>query len=505
MALSASEVSPAIEVIDLRSCDRWLERAPLADPQQAIEELRGVIASVGNRRPSPRVHFDILERLRESARTTCEERTKRFVGRALPLRDSEAQALAQVVALLREIWGGYYSLLIDGAQHGFGMFERRLNVLAARCIETGGEIAVAYYRARQEVPSSVWKDLNEVFALAERKKLALEPLPAEGNRAGATCKALYVRALLLQTARPYGLTGREIELARRWIRGWGEHVGLDTVAPGHEGLVVDLQGDAPPSHRRIAQDESQASWRAMESVPLKRSVQKRISALRRGVAPADLGLGRDCPTREAETLLVHLFNAWFAPPHVRQFNRRTVREDIEVIVGFEAIHDLVQAQSHDARDASAGNTPGSAQKWRLLEDSPAGFRVRRPEHGDRLNHLQLVAIRPPGSLQYILAETRWLMLDLRTTMSAGLQALPGLARAAHARVSSLDASNDEPYQNVFVLAASKESEQLIMGPGTFLEGCFIELLDGGRRRRVRVAASTRRGADYDCVSFEELL
>lgn len=504
MALSANDVLPAIEVIDLRSCDRWLERAPLADPQQAIEALRAVIASVGNRQPLPRVHLDILERLREPARATCEERTKRFTGRALPLRESEAEALAQVVALLREFWTGYHTLLTHGLQHGSGMPDRKLHLLAARCLETGSEIAVAYYRARQEVPSGVWRDLNEVFSLAEHKQLALEPLLDEGSRTAPTCKALYVRALLLQTARPYGLSGREIELTRRWIRGWGEHVELANADAGCEGLVVDLHSDAPPAHRSVAPDASPTSWRAMESTPLKRSVQKRISALRRDASPADLGLGRDCTPREAQALLTHLLNAWFSPPHVRQFNRRAVREDIEVLVGFEAIHAALQAQSHEARDGQEG-APDLGQKWKLLEDSPAGFRVRRPEHGDRLNHLQLVAIKPPGSLRYILAETRWLMLDLRNTMNAGLQALPGLARVGHARVASLDTSSDEPYQNVFILTTNTGSEQLIVTPGAFLEGCFVELLAEGRPRRVRIAASKRRGSDFDCVGFEALL
>jgi hypothetical protein len=58
---------------------------------------------------------------------------------------------------------------------------------------------------------------------------------------------------------------------------------------------------------------------------------------------------------------------------------------------------------------------------------------------------------------------------------------------------------------VFVLGGTKGTDQLIVVPGAFLEGCFIELLDGQRRQRVRVAGITRRGTDYDCVSIEALL
>ncbi len=503
MPLSPSEALSPLEVTDLRSCDRWLERAPLADPQQAIDELCALVAAVGDRRLAPRVHFDILERVRDPAQATCEERTKRFAGKPLPLREAESQALAQVVALLRQLWTGYYTLLSDGVQHGFGVFDRKQHVLAARCLETGAEIALAYYRARQEVPAYVWKELNEVFALAENREFASEPLPAEGNRTGPTCKALFVRALLLQTARPYGLTGRELELARRWIRGWGEHVELNVVPTNYEGPVVDLRSDAPPTHRAVTAQTVQPAWRAIENLLLKRSVQKRLSALRKGTAtPAELGLGRDCPAREAEVLLTHLYNAWFFPPHVRQFNRRAVREDIELLVGLESIHSMLQAQVSQTKQSEPCH---AAQKWKLLEDSPAGFRVRRPEQGDRLNHLQLVAIRPPGSMQYILTETRWLMLDQRNLMSAGLQALPGLARAVYARVASLEDASDEPHHRVFVLGGSKGTDQLIVVPGAFLEGCFIELLDGERRQRVRIAAITRRGTDYDCVSIEALL
>lgn len=508
MAPAPTETAPTLEVADLRSCDRWLERAPLADPQQAIDALRAVVAAVGNRRLAPRVHLDILERLREPAKTTCEERIKRFAGRALPLREGEAEALTQVAGLLREFWSGYYALLIDTLQNGLGALDRKLHLLAGRCLEAGSETAVAYYRARHEVPAGIWRDLHEVFGLAEQRKFALEPLPGESNRPGPTCKALYVRALLLQTARPYGLSGREIELARRWIRGWGDHVELRVVTESRDALIVDLHSDLPPSHRSMSGESIQPAWRALEHINLKRSVQKRIAALRRGATCTELGLGRDCRPREAEALLVHLFNAWFSPPHVRQFQRRTVRQDIELIVGFEAIHAHELVQPTDATIADAHDelvVASVAQKWKLLEDSPAGFRVRRPDQGDRLNHLQLVAIRPPGSAQYILTETRWLMLDQRNTMSAGLQALRGLARAALARVSTLEASTDEPYKRVFILAESGGRESLIVPPSGFLEGCFIELLDGNRRQRVRVADITRRGADYECVAFEALL
>lgn len=507
MALAPTESVTQIEITDLRSCDRWLERAPLADPQQAIEALRAVVATIGNRRLGPRVHLDILERLRDPAMSTCEERIKRFAGRALPLREGEAEALTQVVGLLQEFWSGYYTLLIDAAQHGLGVLDRKLHLLAGRCLEAGCETAVAYYRARHEVPPGVWKDLHEVFGLAEQRQFALEPLPGEGNRPGPTCKSLYVGALLLQTARPYGLSAREIELARRWMRGWADHVELQQVTETRDALIVDLQSDLPPSHRSVTGDAMQPGWRAVEQVDLKRSVRKRIAALRRGATCAELGLGRDCRPREAEALLVHLFNAWFSPPNVRQFQRRTVRQDVELIVGFEAIHAHELVQPTDAVIAGGDELIGGgvAEKWRLLEDSPAGFRVRRPEGGGRLNHLQLVAIRPPGSAQYILTETRWLMLDQRNSMSAGLQALRGLARAAFARVSTLEADTDEPDKRVFILAESKGNASLVVPPGGFLEGCFIELLDGDRRQRVRITEITRRGADYECVAFEALL
>jgi hypothetical protein len=523
-------VLPKQGVTDLKSCERWLAQVTLADAERACFELTMLLEELEQSPPAERGYLEVLERLREPIKLATGEQSKKFTGRALPLRNPEIAAFNGVYDLLSAYARTYRRLLYVAVEERSPVLTKRIHALAGRALEFGGELALAHYRARRELTSEVWQDMNELYRLAEREQVELQPLPGNVNRSGPTCTELYVRGLLTHLARPYSLSGRELEWARRWIRQWEASVILVAPKGEEEAVTVDLESDDPPFHRKLKPEDTRASVRVVGLHDLKRTVQKRLQALQGGAKPEAIGLGRDVEQRECERLLAQLSQAWFEPPSARQFTRRMVTERIDVVLGITPIHLAIggktprrplahwQYSRQDSERIHIYGTTGAnpavdkesfdVERWELLEDSPAGFRMRRRGPGQRVNHHQLVGIKPQGAKNFILTEIRWITTGIDGTVTAGLQALPGLARPILARIATAttDKPVEDPYLQGFLLAAIQGGDASVVAPnGAFLEGCFIDMHFDDATTRVRLVSTVQHGYDFERITFTTLL
>jgi hypothetical protein len=73
------------------------------------------------------------------------------------------------------------------------------------------------------------------------------------------------------------------------------------------------------------------------------------------------------------------------------------------------------------------------ERWELMDQSVGGFRLRRSGNGARLDHHQLVGIRPPDADQLLIADLSWLMYRSDGTLEVGVNVLPGVPRVVGVR------------------------------------------------------------------------
>jgi hypothetical protein len=508
---------------DSKAAEAWLSRAPLADPRQACHELTLLLESLEDVAPGDRHMLEILERLREPVVVAQAEHSKKFSGRPLPLKDFEAAAFDQVYDLWSTLGRAYRRLLRNALEDHSAELAGQEALLAQRAIDCVAELMLVHYRCRREVDADVWRDLHQLYHTAESGGYVLRTVAA-GRKAKAvsSCAEVYIRALLLHLANPYGLGTRELAWARRWATMWAYKVDLTLAPEKDQGYAIDLTGNASPTWVEAA--SASPEIRFLDVRNLRRSIKSRIKKLDEGQDPQTLGLGKDAVQPEAGRLLASLLRTWIEAPASRQFTRRLVLGRTELTTGFESIHvalsgklfksasrhwdysrrDAEQIHIYGTSAAVPDSVPGQAgfvsETWETLDESANGFRLRRKGAGERLYQLQLVALKPQGARSFILCEVRWLMVGIDRALTVGAQALPGLATAIAVRTAS--PPTPEPYVQAFLLPGNASAPgALVLPSGWYQRGRELEMRVDEQSHRVRLTGLIQHGYDYDRVSF----
>lgn len=513
-------------ITDAKGCEAWLAQATLADPRQACHELTALLESLEEVAPVESAYVDILERVREPIVVAQNEHAKKFSARPLPLKEYETSAFEQVFDLWTTLGRAYRRLLRSAIEDGAAELGGREALLAQRALDCVGELMFVHYRARREVDAELWHDLHQLYAAADGAGLTLTTVSAgHRSKSVSTCNEVYVRALFLALANPFGLGARELAWTRRWATMWAYKVDLVAAAGDAQGYAVDFASNQPPSW--IKADAARPSTRFLETANLRRSVRSRIKKLDSGVDPQTLGLGKDCIQPEVGRLLNALQRAWIDSPSQRLFTRRLVTQRTELTSGFESIHlalsgrafksasrhwdysrrdaeqiSIYQGVSPAAANVGDAATGFSAEKWETLDESANGFRLRRKGGGERLALGQLVGLRPDGARGFILCEVRWLMSGVDGSLTIGAAALPGLGGAVAVRPASAPNNAPEPFTQAFLLPnAASQPTSVVLPSGWYQHGREIEVRDDENMQRVKLLGIVQRGYDYDRANF----
>jgi hypothetical protein len=518
-----SRVPQDTAVVDAATCEAWLARAALADPKHACQELTALLESLEDSPPRDADYVDVLERLREPIVITLAEHAKKITGRPIPLRDFEAAVFDQ----LHDLWSAFgrsYSRLLTRASADPAASLNLTPLLAQRALDCVAELMAAHYRCRREVDFELWRELHRLFRMADEGHYALEKVPASLHSKHITsCHEVYVRALLMHLSNPYALGGRELGWTRRWATTWAFKVDLVMAADDAHGYAVDLSGDQPPLW--IKAENAGPATRFLETSQLRRSVKGRARKLDTGVDPQTLGLGKDCVQPDVGRLMHVLARAWLEAPAPRQFQRRANAGAVELVSGLETIHVALtgrlfkggarQHWDYSRRDAEslqiyATTAIGGAdavpavqtERWESLDESAKGFRLRRPNDGSRLAHLQLVALKPQDARAFILCEIRWLMNPVDRSLVIGAAALPGLAVGISIRPVG-NPTLPEPFSQAFMIPEGLgHAASLVLPAGWHHVGRELEMRVGDEDlRRVTLGGVLQRGYDFERVAF----
>jgi hypothetical protein len=533
--MNQSDFLPASRPLlsDIKSCEEWLAKAYLSDPRQTCHELTLLIESLEEAPPRHIAYLDILERLRKPLAAAQEELAKKFLAKPLPLGHLENAAFEQSYDLWRAVMRGYRRLFRAALKGTHPELAGRLPLLCQRSIEATGELLATFWLARREVDPDLWQLLHELYANAEARGFAdLNINAGVGTNAIAikSCTSTYMRPVLLHLAQPFAMSGREFMLTRRWAYRWSHKPRMVKAVAQGGAYGLDFSDSEGPDWVAAPDTAAAANspHRYIDMSELARSLKGRQRLLANGAMPAELGFGADCVQPTCGELLAQLVRAWTEAPRARQFPRRQQVAPTELVSGFAAIHFAISGKPFESglkqwdytrRDAEHlhifQHAPGLAEKsaamaqtaplfeqWETLDESATGFRMSRKGPGARLQHRQLVALRPQGAKRLILAEVRWLVAGHDNSISIGAKALPGIARACSVRVNTDDPSHKEPFSQAFLLpVAPGLAPSLVLPAGWYQNGREIELRVDEDRFIVSLFGLLGRGNDYDRANF----
>ncbi len=510
-------------------CQQAVAALPITNIATAHEMLRELLAAMYKAPPPPLDYLAVLEQARQPLIFLQENAGLRYASRPLPADQEESAAFDRTVGLWRLAADSYARV----AQFGGGdeQVRKQLALVCQRCVHYAGQSIIEHYRARRSLAPRLWIDLHGYYETAEEWGLANEAVAEPIGGTPTTATETYATVLLAELANPYSRTPKELS----WILRWARKMAADTALlppgseGGHRGYSIDLMQDRGP--RPADHVAATPSTRLFETARLGERVQTLLGRLKDGYTPGSLGLGDDCAKTQAHRLLLQLYRPWCLAAMPRRFERNRTSGSLSVAYEIESIYFHVtgaefvqpahvrtysrtqieemitfkyQLETDRPVNLAAVQARHPVDCWEIADQSLNGFRILRAPLGPRIEHGQLMAVRPPHKEHFVLAHVTWLALERDGRLQAGLQLLPAPSRGVAVRGTGPGVSPSDKYLPGFFLPAVvtlKEQVSVVLPAGWYSPGRVVEVLTTDRPVMVHLGEMLARGANFERCTF----
>ncbi len=324
---------------------QWLQQLPLTQAQQVSAPLYTAVHELSRLQTSWENRLHLLELLRIPVHQTLNGLALKYLNQPLILPEAALKTATVAQAIQKHFLNGYLTVVRDlcvkvRKTPEKTEFPLELPLAIQRALTALGLLLLRSYQLYLPISSQIWSEIHALYRLA--CVLEVEHLPIEENlphhRGLKNIQQLYLRILLLATARPNQLRQDEIENTYKLLDLLSPNAELEAYTPaGKENLfVVLLDSNRPPFYK--------SNWRAPhESSPTPQLMElrttqlvQRLQDVTKTSADAEhshLPTGINLTT----ALTRHLEQAW-SHLAMRSFERQDVNTDIEVTVGLTNIH-----------------------------------------------------------------------------------------------------------------------------------------------------------------------
>jgi hypothetical protein len=516
---AAREVIP-----DLVTGLRMIAALPNDFPQKALPGIRYILDCLTEKPPEIGVYLDVLEQVRVSLYPCCEALGGRYRDSSLPLRERDEDVFRHVTETLYTM-GKAYEYCVQALLHDQSVYDesaraRKLALALYRVIYYSCAILCEYYAARQEMPTGLWRQINQHYALAEEhdlaQKIVPEPIREENQE---VCPATaYLAFLLIEIANPYNYSLNDQQTIRYLAWRWAPLVSIRPVDSMEDApaFVIDLNEDKGlhQPHNGMVSDRV---WHP-DIAFLAEKIRETQSQLADGATPEQLGLGAISATR-ARRLLGKLLTPWSLLSSPRRFRRFTAKGEVRVTLGFEPMYTAIMNETFrqpDSTGKKSAITPLDSDLlpppevlhhdfiydiWDVIDYSVNGFRLCRSIAGQQIAYSQLIAISSQSGTRYQLGKVSWLIQDNEEDcLNLGVSMLPGTPQGVAVR--SLTMLHGD-YTPAFRLPSLKpEGEPMLVLPaGTFSASRGLSLLQEEKILRITLQKIIQRGMDFEVASY----
>ncbi|GAA5174974.1 hypothetical protein GCM10025771_05970 [Niveibacterium umoris] len=520
------------------TCLAWLASLNPTNLHEAHSALSAMFSALAETPPLPARHLEVLEAARSPVEFVQTELARRYAARPLPPVSQEDETLRIVLELWQHMLRSY-TLIAQRSALDPAFIDRR-PMLAQRRIHYHGALIIEYFRARREVPPGMWSELHRLYGAAEDWSVATVRVaePLNETWRAQSCAEAYIAILLTDASNPYGRTPREFTWILRWAQRFAPHCSIHTDVSVDEksAYAIDLSQDF--GLRPIAVATAGKSLRRVDSQRLAAHIQAVVAQFKRGASPASLGLGEDCVQPACARLLVSLYRPWGLAAAGRRFPRRSSAGSIQIATDLPSIGFFVAGRPFEQpsemragtfRDTMSVYTIGEQvesaarseaetyaraaqlglvlEHWEIADQSLQGFRIARHTSGSRIDHRQLVALRPADGENFLLAEISWLMYRGNGQLLAGVSLMAGVPQMVGARIRNANGVGlRENYHQAFILPAvpALKSESSLVIPAGWYQADRVIDVHGEKPFTARILRLVARGTTFDRVTFERL-
>lgn len=516
--------SAALQFQDAAGCMRWIAALPITNVQLAHQMVSEQVSALTPAAVPALERLKILEALKETAHFTQAEVAKRYLGKPLPLDQADAQAWKNVVGLWNEL-GANYQRCLDAYREGDLPISPFAALVTLRCLRATGNAMFEHYQVYREPGAADWRTFHQLFAFAEEhgiSRMRVQDVFARHD-ADSSCAEVYTHGLLANLANPFSLSVRQMAFVRRWLDKWTSLINLSAQAlpPGAiPPIAVDFNSDGPAGLAERVTPASSVRYFDLEQIA--KTLRQTINLLKQGQTPGKLGLGEDARQPGCESLIMLLYVQWCRAGTLRTEERLVTNEPAEVCFGITDTHKLfggeekpaakVEMSSRDKWEmdnigfstrnmAITQSTVKKSENWQILNQSNSGFMcmLREPSGLLRMNHNQLLGIRPGAGKSARLGTVQWIRVSSKDECQCGIRLFPGTPTAISVRPSNFNLPGTQGFEQALLLpevAMPATPMSVILPAGWFQAGRMIEI-QGGKKQIAKLLTLVERGADFD--------
>jgi hypothetical protein len=512
--LTNGDVAPSElpAVRDRESCAKWLSLAPLADPSRATVALTQLLDELQDSEMSGTRYFGILEQLRPAILVVQAQVIDQLTGRGVPLQAPIKEAFISVQRLWEQLARGYIRAFEEANSGDEGLSRRKL---IGRALEALSGMVLGHYQARQALPAAMWQRLHTLWKRLERCEREVDA--AEPGMGEPTAQDIYVFNVLMHLAEPYRLSPRELGIVRGWTIRWARKVQLSDRF-GENSIGIDLGSAAPPGLVR-----PDVESRALDLSHLELSLLKRMQALQRGTAPAEMGLGDEVAPEEAAELVRMLHRRWCRQPkNVPQAREARL---MHVAVRAENVLEPTRKRSsagtpsanweyagrqrdtygmfatRDAQSSEAAD--GDLENWLLEKASGPELELSRANDGERIAQGYLVSLRSAGQAGVMLGRVDWAIEQPNGGLRIGVRLFLGENARVSLERTPKRAKVAPTTVRAIVITSSAGSRMLVVGIGKLEAGDHVSGAFDGESIEGVVGATIYRSADFVGYSLDD--
>ncbi|MBL1432989.1 MAG: hypothetical protein COB94_006060 [Gammaproteobacteria bacterium] len=236
-----------------KALKKWCDNLSLANERDSIVTLQTMVDRMNRVPIKPEIRFQLLMHLHPVVCELTSIAKKPYLNTRLPLLFKTAQSAEEQRKLLTAMADGYKIIAAEQLQSsqtlaGHAHLTEHTLYQALRYLSL---IILDHYLIYSEQPTIIWGELNQLFALAESKRLHTQPIAITDKHAPATILDVYQRILLLALTNPYHLMQGEAARLYKHLTVWASYARLlsGPYQPGKIGkFVVDLAAAAPPKY-----------------------------------------------------------------------------------------------------------------------------------------------------------------------------------------------------------------------------------------------------------------
>jgi len=484
----------------------WLDEVMARGPVEAARVIGDSLAAINRVELGDSKRLELAERYWATAATLWPQLEKQFSKATHPLTGDALAAAKAALILSHELSVAYKRLLLHESEKRILLSGNRLLIaLLHRCLQCVARVLVNSYLSYSPVPPKTWLDAHAIYAFARERGLHQHPITPD--QTDTTPERVYLQALLLALANPYGFLPGQLAIVVRYLQDYCHWAKLTDVAPVHRMAkavaIIPVGHDFPPfsANKGGSIDGSKIFLLTFD---LAFQIQEQLRALESG-GEVPIGIPKD-PTGRLQyiALLKRLLRQWAIPP-ARQFNRLPSRARVVMCAGLSGVWQYSRGVHAGVAQAPTGLPPMTA--CQVINHTPAGYALRQIDANPTALRIgDLIALRVEGRQGLQVAMVRWFRNTLKGSgLEFGCELLSDNPEAAAAATEDAVDGNLAP---VVVLPEDRATPgpeasppQILVPSGSFQVEQGISLKRGGDAGFAVLLKLVEQGPGFELYDF----